>query len=141
MPLAAVLILGFVAVKYGVFSRFLPQPTPPQISIDTTLEDPTNKNGYIDAGENVSLKITISNQGGTAKNLKVRIVPKTIVGLRYNVPDRIVNIDKNRFKTMGIPISADKDARTKRSLMSIEVLDTYQKLLATTDVHLHIKAK
>lgn len=141
MPLAAVLIVGFITFKYGVFSGILPQSTPPQISIDTTLEDPTNNNGYIDAGENVRLKITISNQGGAAKSLKLRIVPKTISGLRYTIPDSTVNIAKNGFETIRIPITADKQARTKRVLMRIEVLNRYQTALAATDRHLSIKAK
>ena len=141
VPLAAVLIVGFIAVRYGVFSGIMPQPTPPQISIDTTLEDPSNNNGYIDAGENVRLKITISNQGGAAKSLKLHIVPKTIGGLRYNIPDRTLNIGKNGFETIRIPITADQQARTKRALMRIEVLNRYQTALAATDRHLSIKAK
>lgn len=141
VPFAAVLILGFIAFRYNVFSGILPQPTPPSLWIDTTLEDPTNKNGYIDAGENVRLKLTISNQGGAAKNLKLRIVPKTISGLRFDVPDRTFNINKNGFETIRIPMTADNQARTKRVLLKIEVLDKYEKVLATTDVHLSIKLK
>ena len=34
-----------------------PQPTPPSLYVDTTLEEPQNKDGYIEAGENVSLKV------------------------------------------------------------------------------------
>lgn len=87
------------------------------------------------------LKITISNQGGTAKNLKLRIAPKTIGGLRYNIPDRPLNIAKKGFEMFRIPITADKTVHTQRVPMRIEVLDTYQNPLTTTDVHLHIKAK
>ena len=141
VPVAILVIIGFIAFRYGAFKLILPQPTPPSLWIDTTLEEPQNKNGYIEAGENVRLKLTISNQGGAAKNLKVRVVPKTIGGLRYEVPDRTVNIAKNGFETMRIPITADKQARTKRVSLKIEVLNKYQSVLATTDVHLSIKSK
>ncbi len=141
VPVAVVVLVGFIAFRYGGFKVILPQPSPPSLYIDTTLEEPQNKNGHIDAGENVRLKLTISNQGGTAKNLKVRVVPKTIGGLRYEVPDGTVNIAKNGFETMRIPITADKQARTKRVPLKIEVLDKYQNPLVTTVYHLSIKSK
>ncbi len=141
VPVAVLALVGFIAFKYGGFKLILPQPTPPSLYIDTTLEEPQNKNGYIEAGENVRLKLTITNQGGTAKHLKVRVVPKTIGGLRYEVPDRTVNIAKNGFETMRIPITADKQARTKRVPLKIEVLDKYQNPLVTTVYHLSIKSK
>lgn len=141
VPVAVLMIVGFIAFRYGGFKLILPQPTPPSLYIDTTLEEPNTKNGYIDAGENVRLKLTISNQGGTAKNLKVRVVPKTIGGLRYEVPDRTVNIAKNGFETMRIPITADKQARTKRVMLKIEVLDKYETPLSTKVEHLSIKSK
>lgn len=141
VPVCVLVIVGFIAFRYDVFSGILPQPIPPSLWIDTTLEDPTNKNGYIDAGENVRLKLTISNQGGAAKNLKLRIVPKIIGGLRFDVPDRTLNIAKNGFETIRIPMTADNQARTKRVLLKIEVLNKYQTALASTDVHLSIKGK
>jgi hypothetical protein len=140
-PIAILVICGFIAFRYGIFDRFLPEKLPPNLSIDTTLEDPNNKNGYIDAGENVRLKLTITNSGSTAKNIKVHIQPKSIVGLRYQIPDRTLDIRKNGFQTIRIPITADKQARTKKVSIKIQVLDKNQIPLATTDFQLNIKSK
>ncbi len=141
VPMAVVVLVVFIGFRYGVFKGILPQSTPPALSIDTTLEEPQVQNGFIDAGETVSLKLTLTNQGGAAKNLTVRVVPKTIEGLRYQVSDRTLNIGKEGFETLRIPITADKKVRTKRVSLKIIVLDTYRSVLATKVEHLSIKAK
>lgn len=141
VPVAVVVLLGFIGFRYGVFKGILPASTPPQLSIDTTLEEPQEQNGYIDAAETVSLKLTLTNQGGAAKNLTVRVVPKSIEGLRYQASDRTLNITKEGFETLRIPITADKKVRTKRVSLKIVVLDTYRSVLATKVEHLSIKAK
>lgn len=141
LPFAIVLIIIFVAFNMGWFTRLLPEKMPPKLSIATTLEDTNNKNGYIDAGENVRIRLTITNSGSTAKNLKVRVSPKTIVGLRFQIPDRTFNLRKNQFETFRIPITADSQARTKTVPIKIEVLDKNQIPIATTDFQLNIKSK
>ena len=140
LPLALLLLSGFLVYKSGVFAVFLPQQSPPVLWIDTTLEDPANNNGYIDAGEAVRLKVTISNQGGTAKGLKVRLLPNTIGGLNYQTPDRTLNIPQKGFETLRIPIRADKNVFTRRVPLKIQVLDRSRTSLTTTVVHLSIKA-
>ena len=141
LNIAILTVCGFIAFRFGIFDRFLPEKIPPDLSIHTTLEDPTNKNGYIDAGENVRLKLMISNTGGTAKNLKVSILPKSIGGLRYQIPDRLFNIEKGRFETMRIPMTADKQARTRKVPIEIQVLDKNLIPLTTTDFELNMKSK
>ena len=144
VPIAILIVALFIAYRYGGVKVILPQSKPPIISIDTTLEEPDKKDGYIQAGENVRLKLTISNRGGAAKDLKVRVLPKTMGNLRYNISDNTFNIAKNGFKTMRMPITVDKQAPTKIVRLRIEVLDKYRNYrnpLATTDVHLHIKSK
>ena len=141
VPVAVIVLVVFLGFRYGVFKGILPASTPPQLSIDTTLEEPQEKNGYIDAGENVSLKLTITNIGGAGKNLKVRVVPKSIEGLRYAASDRPLNIAKAGFVTMRISITADKEVRTKRVSLKIDVLDAYQSVLATKVEHLSIQSK
>lgn len=140
-PLIIVVITGFIAFNLGWFSSLLPKKIPPDISIDALLEDPTNKNGYIDAGENVRIKLTITNSGSTAKGIKVRILPKSIGGLRIQIPDKTLNIQKNGFETIRIPITADKQARTKKVPISIQVLDKTQIPIATREFQLNIKSK
>ena len=141
LPFALLIVSVFWAYKSGVFAGILPQTRPPALQIDTTLEDPANNNGYIDAGENVRLKVTISNQGGTAKGLKVRLLPKSIGGLNYQNPDRTLNIPQKGFQTLRIPISANKKVLTRRVPLEIQVFKQAANPLATTAVHLSIKAQ
>lgn len=141
VPVAVVGLVIFFGFRYGVFKQLLPASKPPQLSIDTTLEEPQEKNGYIDAGENVQLKLTITNSGGAAKNLIVRVVPKSIQGLQYEGSDKTLNIAKAGFIAMRIPITADKGVRTKRVSLKIDVLDAYQRVLARKVEHLSIASK
>ncbi len=141
VPVVVVVLAVFLGFRYGVFKGILPASTPPQLSIDTTLEEPQEKNGYIDAGESVKLKLSVTNMGGAGKNLIVRVVPKSIKGLRYHAADRTVNIAKEGFATLRIPIAADKDVGTKRVSLKIDVLDAYQSVLATKVEHLSIQSK
>ena len=140
LPLAVLAIAGVIAFRSGVFSGFLPQKIPPKLSIEMTLEDPKNNNGYIDAGENVRLKLIITNSGSAAKNLRVRMLPKTIGGLRYQHPDTTFSVRKNGFQTRRIPITADKQVRTRNVEIKIQVLETNE-ILAARDFQLQIKGK
>lgn len=141
LPFAIVAIIVFIAFNMGWFTRLLPEKIPPKLSIDATLEDPNNKNGFIDAGESVRIRLIITNSGSTAKNMEVRVSPKTIVGLRLQIPDRTFSLRKNQFETFRIPIIADSQARTKKVPIKIEVVDKNQIQLATTDFQLNIKSK
>ncbi len=140
LPLAVLAIAGVIAFRAGVFSSFLPKSIPPKVSIDITLEDPQNKNGIIDAGENVRLKLIITNAGSAAKNLSVRMLPKTIVGLRYQLPNTTFSVRKNGFQTRRIPITADKQVRTRTVDIKVQVLEINE-ILATRDFQLQIKGK
>lgn len=142
LPLLIVIgVVIFVAIQQGVFSGILPDKERPKISIDATLEDPTNKNGYIDAGENVQLKLTLTNSGGIAKNIKLRIHPKSISGVRYQTPDQTITLGKNEFRIIRILFTADEQARTQKVALKIEVLDKNLISLATTDYLLNIKSR
>lgn len=138
-PLAVLVVGVFIASQLGFLRGILPQKRPPALWIDTTLEDPANNNGYIDAGEHVRLKVTISNSGGAAKGLKVVLLPQTIDGLRYQMPEIPVNIAAKGFQTIRIPIAADKKVRERRVSLKVEVVNRSQMALATTSVYLSIK--
>lgn len=140
LPVAVLAIVGVIAFRAGVFSSFLPQKIPPKLSIEMILEDPKNKNGILDAGENVRLKLIITNSGSAAKNLSVRMLPKTIGGLRYQLPDTTFSVRKNGFQTRRIPITADKQVRTRNVDLKIQVLESNE-ILATRDFQLQIKGK
>jgi len=95
----------------------------------------------LDAGENVRIRLIITNSGSTAKNMEVRVSPATIGGLRLQIPERTFSLRKNQFETFRIPIIADSQARTKKVMLKIEVLDKNQIQLATTAFQLNIKSK
>lgn len=141
VPVMIIGIIGFIAFKSNLFSGILPEKTPPKLSIHTSLEDTANNNGYIDAGEKVTLIITISNQGSAAKNLKLHVVPKKIVGLQYQANERTFNIAKNGLETTRIPITADRTVKTEKATLKIDVEDAFKQPLTSTITHLHIKSK
>ena len=141
LPVAILAIGVFFAIKYGVLSFDFFQKAPPMLSIETALEDPRNNNGIIDAGETVRLKVMIFNRGAAAKHLKVGMTPKKIGGLGYQIPDISVNIGKNGFHTLRIPMTADKLARTRQVPVTIQVFDKNRIVLATTRLPLSIKGK
>ena len=145
-PVVIIGIIVFIAFRVNLFSGMLPEKTPAELLIYTNLEDTANNNGYIDAGENVALIITIFNQGGAGKNLKLYIVPKKIEGLHYQAHDRTFNIAKNGLEIIRIPITAENTIKTKKATLKINIDDPdlkhlYKKLSATTITHLHIKSK
>ncbi|RKU31584.1 hypothetical protein C6499_04220 [Candidatus Poribacteria bacterium] len=139
LPVVLLGVAVFCAIHFGVVSFPFLEKSPPALSIDTSLEDPRNNNGEIDAGETVRLKVTISNRGSAAKHLSVHLTPKTIGGVRYEVPKTPVTVKRNGFHTLRIPFTADKRARTRKVPITIQVLDKNQSVLATTARHLSIK--
>lgn len=141
LPVVILAIGVFSAIKYEVLSFSFFEKAPPVLSIETTLEDPRNNNGVIDAGETVRLKVMIFNRGAAAKHLKVGMTPKKIGGLGYQIPDITVNIAKNGFHTLRIPMTADKLARTRQVPVTLQVFDKNRVVLATTSLHLSIKGK
>ena len=140
LPFAVLAIAGVIAFRFGVFSGFLPEKLPPKVSIEMALEDPKNNNGFIDAGETVRLKLILTNAGSTAKNLRLRLLPKSIGGLRYQVPDATFSVRKNGFETRRIPITADKQIRTRTVAIKIQVFASTE-ILATRDFQLQIQGK
>ena len=86
------------------------------------------------------LKLILTNAGSTAKNLRLRLLPKTIGGLRYEVPDATFSVRKNGFETRRITITADKQVRTRTVDIKVQVL-AINEILATRDFQLQIKGK
>ena len=140
IPVCVVAVVLSIIFGRGFIAGLLPE-NEPIVSIDATLEDPTNDNGLIEAGEHVRLKLTLTNRGSTVRNLRVHLTPKSIGGLRYTSPERLLTIHKNGFETLRVPIFADNQVRTRKVTVKIEVLDKTQKVLADTDFIFDIKSK
>ncbi len=141
IPLTVVMVALIIILSRGFLAGLLPEKVP-NISIDVTLEDPTNNNGLIEAGEQVRLKLTLTNSGSTVRNLRVRLTPDSVGGLGYDAsPERLLTIHKNGFETVRVPIFADNKVRTRKVTVKIEVLDKAQNVLATTDFIFDIRSK
>lgn len=140
IPVLVVAIIVFFIFSKGILTGVFPERVP-LVSIDATLEDPTNDNGLIEAGEHVRLKLTLTNRGSTVRNLRVHLIPKTIGGLKYASPERLLTIHKKGFETVRVPIFADNKVHTRKVTVKIEVLDKAQKVLADTDFIFDIKSK
>ena len=124
-------ILGIIAVvAFLVFKRKPPVPPPPIPSIAASLEEPSG-NGFLDAGEKVRLRLTISNKGGTARNVELRFEPPSIAGLRFSKPTIIPELSQNSIETIRIPITADKKIQGRDQALEIQLFGEDRKLLAT----------
>ena len=125
-------ILGIIAVvAFFVFKPKPPVPPPiPDLSIAASLEEPSG-NGFLDAGEKVRLRLTISNKGGTARNVELRFEPPSIAGLRFSKPTIIPELSQNSIETIRIPITADKKIQGRDQALEIQLFGEDRKLLAT----------
>ena len=102
--LSYITILGIIAVAaFFVFKPKPPAPPPiPDLSIAASLEEPSG-NGFLDAGERVRLRLTISNKGGTARNVELRFEPPSIAGLRFSKPTLISRIEPKQHRNYSDP--------------------------------------
>ena len=138
--LSYVAILGIIAVGIYIWFRIWPidPPLPPNLSIAAALEEPSG-NGFLDAGETGHLRITVSNSGGTASDIRVRLDPQFISEVPYKQPDRISKLEKNNTETVAVSISASRNARTRTTTLKIDAFDKNGTLLATRDFSLRIQ--
>ena len=129
--LSYAVVLGIIAVvAFFMFKPDPPIPPPPILSIAASLEEPSG-NGFLDAGEKGRLRLTISNKGGTARNVELRFEPPAIAGLRFRKPTIIPELSKNKIETIRIPITADKKIQGRDQTLEIQLFGENRTLLAT----------
>ena len=130
--LSYAVVLGVIAVvAFLVFNYKPPVPPPdPDLSIAVSLEEPSG-NGFLDAGETGRLRLTISNKGGTARNVELRFEPPSIAGLRFRKPTLIPELKKNSIETIRIPITANKKVQGRNQALEIQLFGENRTLLAT----------
>lgn len=136
--LAVIAVGAFVSIRFNIIPLPAFSPTPPDLSIAVSLEEPSG-NGSLDAGETGRLRLTISNKGGTARNIQVRIDPPFISGVPYNQPARISKLGKNNPETIAISMSADKNVRERDQSLEIQLFSNDGQLLGSKKFTLKIK--
>ena len=95
-----------------------PQPRPPNLLIEPRLSE-----RQLFAGRTADLTLIIKNSGGTARNVKIRLQPKSGDKVNYKLPESIPHVPKNGEETIEIPITADSNiSGTQEIELQIELL-------------------
>ena len=96
---------------------------PSNLSLSISLEEPTpSRNGFLDAEEEVRLRIKISNTGGTARDIRLKFEPVFIEGVDYRHPDPISKLGKNRTETIAVSLGVRSKVRSRTQTFKINVI-------------------
>ena len=115
----AVIIVGiFVEMKYEV----IPWPNENlNLSItEITLKDPS-RNGFLDAGETANLTLSIQNNGGTARDIEVRVQPASIPGVGFKNSFLLQKFKKRTSETIRFSMTADKNVKGRKQPLQIQL--------------------
>ncbi len=134
--LSVIAVCIFIAIRLGVIPPI--QPIPPIILIEASLEEPS-RNGVLDAGEDARLRLTISNKGGTTRNIRIKFDPAFITGIEYKQPDIISKLGRNGKEDIAVEMTVSDHARTRTQSLKIDVLDKDGMLLASKNFSLKIQ--
>ncbi|MCG9133115.1 tetratricopeptide repeat protein [Candidatus Poribacteria bacterium] len=115
--LGIIVVAGFVAIRLNLIP-WSTSSVPPNLSVAAALEE-SSGNGFLDAGETGRIRLTITNRGGTARNIQVRFEPSSIAGLRFKKPAPISKLSKNNQETIRISITADKNVKGRTQKLQI----------------------
>ena len=122
LPYAAILAIivagVFVEMKYEII------PWPNQnlnLSItEITLKDPS-RNGFLDAGETANLTLSIQNNGGTARDIEVRLQPAFIPGVDFKNSVLLQKLKKKTGETIRVSMTADKNVKGRKQPLQIQL--------------------
>ena len=120
-------VFGVIAVSLFVayMLNWLPfqDQMPSNLSLSISLEEPTpSRNGFLDAEEEVRLRIKISNTGGTARDIRLKFEPVFIEGVDYRHPDPISKLGKNRTETIAVSLGVRSKVRSRTQTFKINVI-------------------
>lgn len=134
-----VIVLGvFGGVKFGFIPGFTLDP--PVLSLAVSLEEPQpSRNGSLEAGEEARIRIKISNNGGTARDIRLKFDPPFITGVKYKQPDLISKLGKNRTETVAVSLVVSDNARSRTQALKINVFGPDGVPLASKDFSLKIR--
>ncbi len=134
--LGIIVVAAFVAIRLNLIP-WSTSSVPPNLSIAAALEEPSG-NGFLDAGETGRIKLTITNKGGTVRNVEIRFEPSSIAGLRFKKPAPISKLSEDSEETIRISITADKNVKGRTQKLQIQLFGKTgmfgkKELLATKD--------
>lgn len=113
---------------------------PPKLSLSISLEEPTpSRNGFLDAEEEVRLRIKISNTGGTANDIRLKFEPAFIEGVDYRHPDPISKLGKNRTETIAVSLGVRSQVRSRTQTFRINVIGPDRMLHVSENFPLKIR--
>ena len=103
------------------------------IEVAASLEEPSG-NGFLDAGETGRLRLIISNKGGTARNVELKLQPfepPSTTGLRFTDTKLIPELRQNSVETIRIRITADRNVRGRDQILQIQLFGENRTRLVT----------
>lgn len=115
--------------------RTPPKQMRPELSINASLDEPSG-NGFIDAGETAQLKLIISNKGGNAKNVRIRLIPTSISGLSFEIPKDSFELNNSKRKTYSITITAHQNVKGMEKTLTIRLIGEHNEMLAKNDIEI-----
>ena len=128
----------FVAHKFDWFP--FSDQKPSKLSLSISLEEPApSRNGFLDAGEEVRLRIKISNTGGTARDIRIKFAPTFIDGVKYKHPDPISKLGKNSTETVAVSLIISDNVRSRTQTFKIDVIGPDGMLHASENFPLRIR--
>ena len=113
-------VCGFAAIRLDIISLPASSTMPPNLSIAAALEEPSG-NKFLDAGETGRIKLTMTNKGGTARNVEIRFEPSSIAGVRFRKPEPLSKLSENGEETLRISITADKNVKGRNQKLQIQL--------------------
>lgn len=114
-------------------------PDPDNFSIDAMLVNRFGKtSNQVFSGQDYNLQLRISNKGGTARNLSLKISPKSINGLQFTHPSTKISINKNKSHTINIEITSNTKAVTSRNKLNFTLVDNNNRTIASKEYTLRV---
>lgn len=96
---------------------------PPELYIDVDFID-DNDNKILEALENGTIRLDLSNRGGDAKDVEVTVTPLKAKGIDFNSQSFTTSVKTNEHAILDFPISASINVPTDSIKFSIKVSES-----------------
>ena len=114
-------VLGVIVLGTFFAFRWNLDRKSPVLSVEVSLDEPS-RNNVLDAGEEARLRIQIRNDGGTARNIQIKLDPSYIRDVDYRHPAPISKLGRNETQTVAVLLKASDNAHPRTQSLKIDVL-------------------